>query len=299
MTKSVHDFVKLTKTPEGGELDISNHVTQREAQSMEWGNRCAHAPGTEELSFEEKCAAIGVGEVENSMPILTQQPGRLQLVPRLWKYGKTIQIVGGHPSFVDHLRPEGVDEVWAINPRSIWPADKPPDLIVTRDITFLQGPTSADPFAPSMGVENLTRWPKVPVCVTADIGYWVAQRVLHGVEVLPHLLGDNREWYELALQNFFDGLCADIAGFSIGAAIALAKHAGAKIVLTGVVCEMTPAEKEKLKTRGTKSQETMDKENRHLVEVLSGILNKGGGRYIWTYGPTVSGSAAPVWNKTN
>lgn len=282
-----------------GSVDIEDHADAKNPHvlAMEWGNRVCHVP-SERLTGPQAVEASGLCNIEEDLPgkpITINGPERLPRVPRLWKYGKVIQLVGGAPEGMDFLRPKGVDEVWAINPRPYWPEDKQPDLIVTRDIGFIQGPTPKEPMFVKWGVEILERWPTVPIAVTADMGYWIAERTILGLEPKPpHFY--NRKWWELSLHNLFDTQFAALAGFSVGLAVALARHAGCKIVLTGVGGLRSDATYKEQGSRGYKSEYVLRNEDLHINQELAAFCNRYGGKSVWHHGPVRAiGSVAPDW----
>lgn len=273
-----------------GVLDISKHATMEDkhVRAMEWGNRVAHLPTDKPMSQEEQLAACGLLPDEKNHT-------RIPRVPRMWKLGKVIQVVGGAPEAMNFIRPKGVDEVWAINPRDYWPVEQAPDLIVSRDHSYLQGPTDAEPTFTRWGVTVLTQWPQVPVMVSSDLGWWVAERILHGTHYCPPWLR-GRPWFELSLHNIFDTQFGPLAGFSVGLALAAAFHSGAKIVLTGMGGLRSDAMYKLVGSRGYKSEQSVRNEDRHIDEQLALFCNKYGGKRVWTHGPNkATQSVAPDW----
>lgn len=299
---------RIDRAAQGGDLELEGvlppgiNLERRSVESMTWGNRVAYLPDEDSYgTVEAKAAACGlaVGQQDDDplRHLVVQQAGRLPMVAPLAMLGKTVQLVGGHPSAYGFLRPAGVDEVWAINPRDDWPLEHKPDLIVTRDWAYLTGPSKEFPKAPMYGVNAMRRWPDVPVVVTADLGKWVAEATLtHERHCPEHFEG--RTFYELALQNFFDTEFCDLAGFSIGAALALVRHTRARVVLTGVVCNRSDAEWAAIEKRmaGMKSVEQQKKEDAHIAHEVREWMNRVAGRCAWSHGPTVPGSIAPVWS---
>lgn len=271
-------------------FDIDKYAdpSDRDVKAMEWGNRVLHLPTQTKLTDEESLRAGGLLPGVDGLP-------RLPMVPRLWKLGKTVQIVGGAPEGMNFLRPKGVDEVWAINPRLYWPTDKEPDLLVTRDHSYLQGPTAEEPTFVRWGIEIMQRWPRMPVAVAADLGWWVAERTLHRTYACPPWL-QGRAWYELSLHNLFDTQFGSLSGFSVGVALALAWHAGCKIVLTGVGGTRSDATYKEQGSRGYKSEQSLRNEDAHINKELAAFCNRYGGKRVWHHGPIKAiGSVAPDW----
>lgn len=274
-------------------------IPQEQIKSMEYGNRVACIPDAEDLSDEEQLKLLGLPQSDDEElflgkhEIVVDKEARLPRFRKLEKYGKVIQVVGGHPSAKDYLRPAGVDEVWAINPRSWWPQDNPPDLIVTRDIYYLEGPSEVEPSAVRFGVETLRRFRNVPILISADLGHWV-QRRLTGEVLCPDHLKD-REILELPMQNFWDGEFMNLAGYTIGLAMAAARFVGAKIVLTGVVCLRTEEEQQEIINRKKKLLSNVQQEDAHIAEQMLGWMHPRGGKTVWTHGPTIQGSVVPAW----
>lgn len=296
------ESIRKTVKPENGAVKIDSlGIPQEQIASMEYGNRVACIPDAEDLPDSEQLRLLGlpVSEEEEAYlgnhEVVVDKPSRLPRFGRLEKYGKVIQVVGGHPSAKEHLRPRGVDEVWAINPRTDWPVDNPPDLIVTRDIYYLEGPSEVDPTAVTFGVEVLKKFPNVPILTSADLAYWV-QRRLSGEVPCPEQL-QGREILELPMQNFWDGEFCNLAGYTIGLAMAAARFVGAKIVLTGVVCSRTQAEQEAIVQRRKKLLENVQQEDKHIASEMLNWMNPRGGKVVWTFGPTIEGSVVPVWGK--
>lgn len=274
-------------------------IPEEYVRTMEYGNRVACIPDAEDHPEDEQLRLLGLPVDEEQElwrgdhELVVDQAGRLPRFKRLEKYGKVIQIVGGHPSAKDYIRPEGVDEVWAINPRPWWPEDNPPDLIMTRDIYYLEGPSSVDPGAVRFGVDTLMKFPAVPILISADLGYWVTRRLSGEVPCPPHL--QNREILELPMQNFWDGEFCNLAGYTIGMAMAAVRFVGAKVVLTGVVCDRTPAEQQQIIDNKKKLLENVQKEDAHIAQEMLDWMNPRGGKVIWTHGPTIKGSVVPAW----
>jgi hypothetical protein len=283
------DLVAL-KPADDAAFDIDKYAdaNDKNVKAMEWGNRVLHLPTTRKLTDEQSMQAAGLLPSDSGLP-------RLKQVPRLWKLGKVVQIVGGAPEGMDFIRPKGVDEVWAINPRLYWPEDKEPDLLLSRDHSYLQGPTADEPTFVRWGTEILKRWPLLPVAVTADLGWWVAERVLHRTFTCPPWL-QGRAWYELSLHNLFDTQFASLSGFSVGLALALARHAGAKIVLTGLGGVRSDATYKEQGSRGYKSEQSLRNEDMHINKELAAFCNRYGGKSVWHHGPIRAiGSVAPDW----
>lgn len=294
------ESIKKTIKPENGVVKIDAlGIPQEQIRSMEYGNRVAVIPEGEDAGNDEQLRMLGLPLTEDEEgfigkhEVVLDKAGRLPRFRRLEKYGKVIQVVGGHPSAKEHLRPKGVDEVWAINPRAWWPQDNPPDLIITRDIYYLEGPSEVAPDAVTFGVETLMRFPKVPVLTSADLTHWVMRRRNGEVPMAPHLA--EREIYELPIQNFWDGEFCNMAGYTIGLAMAAARFVGAKIVLSGVVCSRTPAEIADIESRRKKLVKDVLQEDEHIRSEMLSWMNPRGGKVIWTHGPTMEGSVVPAW----
>lgn len=303
--KEIQDRLAADTEQEGDTVlnleDVVDEVDEAAVKALTFGNRAAFLPNAEGMTDEERMDAVGFGDPDKEILrhtdlIVEQDPARLTRVPALARLGQAVQLVGGHPSFPEYLRPDGVDEVWAVNARGhLWPEDSPPDYIISRDWVYLTGILEGDPNPPQYGVETLKKFPNVPVIVTADIGSAI-KRCLDGESTMPcPEWFKGREWYELPLQNMFDTQFADLSGFSIGAGLAVVRHVRAKVVLTGVVCHRSDEEWAVVEARGGKPVDKQKLEDAHIAHEVREWLNKYGGKCVWTHGPTVPGSVAPVW----
>lgn len=293
----------LPQEIEGGELRLEKFAgTEKQALDMEWGNRVCHLPVEVPLKGEEETRATGllcaepIGDTDLAV-IPKNSSDRLPRVPRLWKHGKVIQIVGGNPDAMGFIRPAGVDEVWVINPRPYWPREQAPDLIITRDYGFLFGPDEQHPTFVTWGIEALLAWPGVPIVVASDTGYCVAERTIHGkYPCPPHIRGDNRAWFELNLHNLFDTAFSALSGFSVGLALATARHAGATVVLTGIGGMRSEEMYAQIGGRGYKTADACKREDVHITQEVVKYLSRFGGRSAYVHGPVCDGQhTAPEW----